>query len=233
GYLREEPVGAVGEFSLRGGILDVFSPAHEAPHRIEFFGDEVESIREFDPDTQRSVGRARESMIVPMRELSVRREEFMSWAEAAERYWSDERFRRDLRSRLAHAERGETFPGWEYLLPITRSLTASAFDYFKDAVLVIDEPAAIENRAAELYRYFEDRFAQANDTGELSLPPDKLFLTSDELRARFESITRIELRLLGRDAAATDEQFRIESLLTSPAGVFESAALQPIPPTPD
>src|SRR5262249_46489672 len=100
-------------------------------------------------------------------------------------------------------------------------------------VLVIDEPAAIENRAAELYRYFEDRFAQANDTGELSLPPDKLFLTPDELRARFESTTRIELRLLGRDAAATDEQFRIESLLTSPAGVFESAALQPIPPTRD
>ena len=209
GYVRQEPVGAVGEFSLRGGILDVFSPAHDTPHRIEFFGDAVESIREFDPDTQRSVGRASESTIVPMRELSVRREEFMSWAEAAERYFEDDRFRRDLRARLAHADRGEPFPGWEYLIPLTRPLTSSAFDYFKDAVLVIDEPVEIEKRAADLYRYLSERYSLADDSGELALPPEKLFLIAEELRARFDAATRIELRLLGRDAAATDEQFTI------------------------
>ncbi|MEK6323330.1 MAG: transcription-repair coupling factor [Acidobacteriota bacterium] len=235
GYVRQEPVGSVGEFSLRGGILDVFSPAHDAPHRIEFFGDSVESIREFDPDTQRSVGRASESTIVPMRELSVRREEFMSWAEAAERHWEDERFRRDLRARLAHAERGEPFPGWEYLIPLTRPLTSSAFDYFKDAVLVIDEPVEIEKRASDLYRYLGDRFALADDAGELSLPPDKLFLTVEELRSRFEAATRIELRLLGRDAAATDDQFSTASFqLASPESASFStftslASRQPAP----
>jgi len=207
GYVREEPVASVGEFSLRGGILDVFSPAHDAPHRIEFFGDAVESIREFDPDTQRSIGRATESILVPMRELSVRREEFMTWSDEAERHWDDDRFRRDLRARVAHAERGEPFPGWEYLIPLTRPLTSSAFDYFSDAILVIDEPVEIEKRASDLYRYLADRFAQADDAGELALPPDKLFLTVEELRARFDDATRIELRLLGRDAAATDEQF--------------------------
>ncbi|HKP85644.1 MAG TPA: transcription-repair coupling factor, partial [Blastocatellia bacterium] len=212
GYVREEPVGAVGEFSLRGGILDVFSPAHDAPHRIEFFGDTVDSVREFDADTQRSVGRANETIIVPMRELSVRREEFMSWGEAARSHWTGELYGRDLRARLAHAERGEPFPGWEYLLPLTRPLQSSAFDYFKDAVLVIDEPAEIEKRAGELYRYLADRFSQAEDAGELALPPEKLFLTADELRARFDSQARVELRLLGRAAAATDEQFRIEAL---------------------
>jgi transcription-repair coupling factor (superfamily II helicase) len=212
GYVREEPVGAVGEFSLRGGILDVFSPAHDSPHRIEFFGDTVDSIREFDADTQRSVGRATESLIVPMRELSVRREEFMAWADEAERHWEDERFRRDRRARLAHAERGEPFPGWEYLLPLTRPLGSTAFDYLKDAVVVIDEPAEIEKRANDLYTYLADRYSQADDAGELALPPEKLFLTADELREKFNSVTRIELRLLGRVAAATDEQFRIESL---------------------
>lgn len=209
GYVRQEPVGSVGEFSLRGGILDVFSPAHDAPHRIEFFGDSVESIREFDPDTQRSVGRASESIIVPMRELAVRREEFMTWAEAAEGNWSDDRFRRDLRARIAHAERGEPFPGWEYLIPLTRPLTSSAFEYFKDAVLVIDEPVEIEKRATDLYRYFADRFAQADDAGDLALSPEKLFLAGEELRTRFEEALRIEFRLLGRDAAATDEQFAL------------------------
>ncbi|HKQ04571.1 MAG TPA: transcription-repair coupling factor [Blastocatellia bacterium] len=217
GYVRQEPVGAVGEFSLRGGILDLFSPAHDAPHRIEFFGDTVDSIREFDADSQRSVGRVAETLIVPMRELAVRRQEFMQWADEAERHWEGDRFRRDLRARLGFAARGEAFPGWEYLLPLTRPMTSSVFDYIKDAVLVIDEPAEIDKRASELLGYLDERFAQADDAGELALEPAKLFLTGEELRARFDQATRIEMRLLGRAAAATDERFRIDALTINDA----------------
>ncbi len=212
GYVRQEPVGAVGEFSLRGGILDIFSPAHDAPHRIEFFGDTVDSIREFDPDSQRSTARRNETNIVPMRELTVRRQEFIEWAEAARKVWSDERYRRDLRLRLAHAERGEAFEGWEYLLPLTRPLAASAFDYFTDALLVIDEPTDVERRATELYKNLRERFAQADEVGEIALAPDKLFLTVEELREKFAAQPRLELRLLGRDAATTDERFRIDGI---------------------
>ena len=210
GYVRAEPVGAVGEFSLRGGILDVFSPAHETPHRIEFFGDSVESIREFDPDSQRSVGVASESSIVPMRELSIRREEFLEWSDRAREHFADDRFRHDLRSRLAHAERGESFPGWEYLLPLTRPFKASGFDYFKDSILVIDEPVEIEKRASELYSRMARRWAQADEAGEMALPPEALFLSIEELRRNLESARRIELRLLGRAAAVVDDQFRLE-----------------------
>jgi transcription-repair coupling factor (superfamily II helicase) len=212
GYLREEPVSSVGEFSLRGGILDVFSPAEDAPHRLEFFGDTVDSVREFDPDTQRSTRRVTGSLIPPMRELSVRREEFIAWADAAAKRWTEEIFRRDLRARLAHAERGEPFPGWEHLIPLSRPLHSSAFDYFKDAVFVIDEPADMEKTASEFYGHLEARFAEAEEGGELALPPDMLFVSPDELRARFEAGGRIELRLLGRTAAAVDERFRIDAL---------------------
>jgi transcription-repair coupling factor (superfamily II helicase) len=213
GYVRQEPVGEAGEFSLRGGILDLFSPAHESPHRIEFDGDTVDSIREFDPDTQRSVDRISETSIVPMRELTVKREELMKWAETAREHWGDERFRRDLRQKLAHAERGETFPGWEFLLPLTRPLTASAFDYFKGALWVIAEPSEIEQQAAGLFKYLGDRFAQADEAGDLVLAPERLFLTPGELRERFENANRVELRLLGREAASTDEQFRLSGTL--------------------
>ncbi|HJQ67449.1 MAG TPA: transcription-repair coupling factor [Blastocatellia bacterium] len=231
GYVRQEPVAAVGEFSLRGGILDVFSPAHDAPHRIEFFGDTVDSIREFDPDTQRSVGRVTESLIAPMRELAVRREEFIEWADRARAHWSDERFRRDLRARIAHAERGEPFPGWEYLIPLTRRLDWSAFDYLKDSVFVVDEPSDIERRAADLYGRLEQRYSQADDAGELALPPAALFLTADELRARFDSVTRVELRLLGLAAAVTDEQFRVDALtLSSPVEQIGSLIDNNAPP---
>ena len=98
------------------------------------------------------------------------------------------------------------------MIPLTRPLDWSAFDYLKDAVFVIDEPSEIEKRAADLYSRLEDRYSQADDAGELALAPDALFLTPDELRARFDSVARVELRLLGLAAAVTDEQFRIEAL---------------------
>jgi transcription-repair coupling factor (superfamily II helicase) len=227
GYLRQEPVAAVGEFSLRGGILDVFSPTSETPHRIEFFGDTVESIRAFDPDTQRSVGRLSESRIVPMRELAVRREELMNWAEAAAKTWSDEKYRRDLRARVAFAERGEPFAGSDHLIPLTRPLTSSAFDYVDDAVIVIDEPSDIEAAAAGLYDHLSARFAEADDAGELALPPEKLFLTVEELRARFNSAPRIELRLLGKEAAVVDDRIRLEAHANERAAAPDSGETEP------
>ena len=56
GYRHAEAVELPGEFSRRGGILDVYSPDAEAPYRVEFFGDEIDSIRQFAPETQRSLG---------------------------------------------------------------------------------------------------------------------------------------------------------------------------------
>lgn len=215
GYVRQEPVGAVGEFSLRGGILDVFSPAHEAPHRIEFFGDTVDSLREFDPDSQRSTTRLQSSLILPMREVQVRREDFLAWADAARERWSDEKYARDLRARIAHAERGESFPGWEFLLPLTTKLSASAFDYLTGAVFVIDEPVEIERRVTELYRGLRERFAAADEAGEVALQPFDLFLSPDELRERFEASPRVDLRLLGRAAASVDQSFGVDSLMLS------------------
>src|SRR5204863_7270725 len=83
GYVREDPIAAVGEFSLRGGILDVWPPGYDAPVRIEFFGDTVDSIREFDPETQLSTAQLTEIEIAPMRELIVRPANFREWARRA------------------------------------------------------------------------------------------------------------------------------------------------------
>ncbi|MCA1614356.1 MAG: hypothetical protein LC800_09520, partial [Acidobacteria bacterium] len=113
GYRREDPVGAVGEFSLRGGILDVWSPGHDAPVRVEFFGDTVESIREFDAETQLSTGQLKEIEVVPMREYAVGRDDFRLWAVGARERFADERFAHALKDRTDFADEGETFAGWE------------------------------------------------------------------------------------------------------------------------
>src|ERR1044072_4898809 len=98
---------------MRGGILDVWSPGQARPVRIEFFGDDVDSIRSFDPETQLSVDQLKSVELVPVRELTVRNADFQHWAEAARARWSDPRYSRALRDRTEFADEGESFAGWE------------------------------------------------------------------------------------------------------------------------
>ncbi|HRH45922.1 MAG TPA: hypothetical protein PKY82_30040, partial [Pyrinomonadaceae bacterium] len=116
GYVREEPLKNIGEFSVRGGIVDVWSPDAENPVRIEFFGDTVDSIREFDADTQLSIGQLKEVSLAPMREFSATPQDLKDWAFFAKDRFADEKFARNLKDRTQFAEEGETFNGWEFLI---------------------------------------------------------------------------------------------------------------------
>jgi transcription-repair coupling factor (superfamily II helicase) len=212
GYVREDPIGAVGEFSLRGGILDVWSPGHERPVRVEFFGDTVDSIREFDPETQLSVAQLQRIEIVPMREYAVGADDFRLWAELARERWADERYARALRDRTVHADEGETFAGWEWLVSLVHSTPASAFDYLqRETVFVADEPAALETFLGNTYETLRARYQEMESADEIALSPEELYLTAEELRAAVGGVPRVELRTLGRAAAATDERFAGEA----------------------
>jgi len=211
GYVREDPVGAVGEFSMRGGILDVWSPGEAAPVRVEFFGDTVDSIRRFNPETQLSIEQLQSTEVVPMRELAVGRDDFRLWAEFARERWSGGAHERALRDRTAHADEGETFPGWEWLISLVVTSDATVFDYLRDAVLVVDEPAAVEQYLGQSFETVAARYAENEAAGEIGLRPEELYLTAEELRHGLEGATRVELRALGRAAAAVDERFTGEA----------------------
>ncbi|MDQ6653926.1 MAG: transcription-repair coupling factor [Acidobacteriota bacterium] len=211
GYMREDPVGAVGEFSMRGGILDVWSPGQERPARIEFFGDEIDSIRMFDPETQLSTGQLSTIEIVPMREVVVRNQDFSEWAAAARQRWSDERYKRALRDRTVFADEGEGFSGWEWLMPIIRERSGSIFDYLHDAVLIVDEPSTVELHLGEVYQTLADRYAETDAADDIALKPEELYLPPEELRARIDERQRIELRVLGRAAAEVDQSVVLDS----------------------
>ncbi|MGI9108143.1 MAG: transcription-repair coupling factor [Pyrinomonadaceae bacterium] len=212
GYVREDPIGAVGEYSLRGGILDVWSPGRESPVRVEFFGDTVDSIREFDPETQLSIAQRQAVEIVPMREYAVGADDFRLWAELARERFSEDRYGRALKDRTVHADEGETFAGWEWLIPLVHDTKASAFDYLQqETVLVVDEPAALETFLGNTYETLSARYLEMESADEIALRPDELYLTAEELRAGLERVPRVELRTLGRAAAMTDEQFAGEA----------------------
>jgi transcription-repair coupling factor (superfamily II helicase) len=196
---------------MRGGILDVWPPGCDAPVRIEFFGDTVDSIREFDPETQLSTTQLQQVEIAPMRELIVRASDFREWASHARMRWRDERFTRSLRDRTVYADEGESFPGWEWLISLGRENSSSAFDYLNDAVLVIDEPVAVENYLSTSFQTLADRFAENDAADDLGLRAEELYLTAEELRGQIDALQRVEMRALGRTTAKLDQELALDA----------------------
>jgi transcription-repair coupling factor (superfamily II helicase) len=133
GYERRDPVEMVGEYSIRGGILDVFSPEQTQPVRIEFFGDEIESIRRYDPESQRSIHKLNECVLQPLTE-----------------------FQRS-RALLQELGDGEAFPGWELLVPTVRPRTGSLVDFFDNPLILIDEPELTSAAADRLWTRLDFR----------------------------------------------------------------------------
>jgi transcription-repair coupling factor (superfamily II helicase) len=166
GYERRDPVEMVGEYSIRGGILDVFSPEQTQPVRIEFFGDEIESIRRYDPESQRSIHKLNECVLQPLTEFQKSRE------------------------LLAKLGDGETFPGWELLVPTVRPRTGSLVDFFDNPLILIDEPELTSAAADRLWT-------------RLDLRPESSTLTWEEFSGIAAGKDILELRQL--DLAEPDK----------------------------
>ncbi len=211
GYVREDPIAAIGEFSIRGGILDVWPPGRDAPARIEFFGDTVDSIREFDPETQLSTVQLSEIEIPPMRELAVGAQDFRDWAMLARMRWAGSRFARSLRDRTDFADEGEDFPGWEWLISLNHDNSAGVFEFLQDTVLIADEPVAVESYLSTAFQTVAERYAETDAADDLGLSPQELYLTAEELRAGIDAMQRIELRTLGRTVAKIDQEIALDA----------------------
>lgn len=223
GYVREDPIFGPGQFSIRGGIIDIWSPDAETPVRVEFFGDTVDSIRSFDADTQLSVEQLKSVAIAPMREFATTPQDLKDWAFFANERFGQPKFARTLRDRTDFAKEGETFSGWEFLLPMVKPLTASIFDHLTDYVFVIDEPASIEHSLTTLYERLVTTHAAITDAGDVGLDIEELFLEPETLRTKLEGVARIEARSLGRTSAATDEEFQVSEGNSTTLFLFPTA----------
>jgi transcription-repair coupling factor (superfamily II helicase) len=176
GYSHVSQVMSPGEYSVRGGLIDLFPMGSALPYRLDLFGDEIETIRTFDADTQRSLYPVREVRLLPGREFPMddaARTAFRSrWRERFEGDPSRSVVYKDIGSGIASA-------GIEYYLPLFFEQTATLFDYLPEAAtlaLVGDIDAAIKRFWSDTQSRY--RFLKA-DRERPILPPDELFL-SDE-----------------------------------------------------
>ncbi len=195
GYEKREPVEMVGEYSLRGGIFDVFPAEAPKPVRVEFFGDEVESIRQFDVESQRSVLKVSSTTLLPLTEYPRSRALLRQLAEAAER------------AELELSNPGEVFPGWEFLVPLVRPRSQNLFSLNTDALIVLDEPQAIASAADRLWQ----RLTHPDRPSPVE--PEKNFIGWEELQATFGERTQISFQelevVLGDGNEAAGHRFQI------------------------
>ncbi len=204
GYERRDPVEMPGEYSIRGGILDVFSPEEAQPVRVEFFGDEIESIRRFDPESQRSIHKLNECVLHPLTEFQRSRPLL---AELAERLREAGVRGRDL------PPPGETFPGWELLAAAVRPRPSSILDFLEKPLIVIDEPDLTQAAADRLWtRLGESSSAAAVD-------PASAMLAWDEFHDLAAGRGILELRHLDLDEASAQGE-DVHHLSTRPSMAF-------------
>ncbi len=126
GYLRAETVGEPGEYALRGSIVDVFPPGEELPLRLDFFGDELESIRRFDPLTQRSSGTTDSLLLKPVNEVILEPESIERFRAGYLRAFGAVRGADPLYEAVSA---GRLHPGMEHWLPLFHQRLDTLFDY--------------------------------------------------------------------------------------------------------
>ena len=206
GYTKVDVVEMPGQVTLRGGILDVYSPETDRPVRIDFFGDEIESIRKFDPETQRSSSPLDDALLLPLTETPV-----------------TEKLLAAINARLTRAgtagaaiEGGEEpiellthvstrtgeatiFPGWEFFAPVAGAnlnlldlLSASSPTAPR---VFIEEPAMVKNQGERWWNKVEQRHDRSG-IGNLVRPED-IYLSPWDLDDRLHKYSGIELDQLG------------------------------------
>ena len=189
GYEVEDVVEVPGQMSKRGGIVDVFSPFSELPVRIEFFGNQIESMRCFDPESQRSSGPISSLTVTPVREFVMPSRGMNSTlnldgcaAELKQRFETD----------LVKLQEGQWFAGAEFYFPLFN--TGSVFDYLgSNALLVLDDPEGIELVVTRLNAETEELRVTKTERGELPRGFPAPYLAWEQLESQMEVRHRLTM----------------------------------------
>ena len=200
GYTKTDVVEMPGEYAIRGGILDVYPPEADRPLRVEFFGDEVESIRKFDPGTQRSSTAVDEIQLLPLTDTPVRDETLaaINARLSGERLVGSEH---DIEEAILSTGVA-VFPGWELYTPVAGPGN-SIFDLLPNSAVLLSEPAAIKS---ELDRWWErvNSSHERSGVGNLVRPED-LFTDPDAFWNKLGDLSAADLEQLGITSFETEE----------------------------
>jgi transcription-repair coupling factor (superfamily II helicase) len=209
GYVASSTVEDVGTYSIRGGIIDIYSPANAQPYRIELLGDTIESIRLFDPSTQISTGSANSVEVLPAREVLYSDENRQLVAKSISAAAEGRNVsREELQDILRSVSKAQPFYGIDFLLPYFYSKLDSPIDYFTSPIDVwVYDPLEIARISDALFDQLKSSHAEAKGQ-TLRIDYKSLYLTHEEWQASLPKDAAIAHvnRVHILDAATNDDR---------------------------
>lgn len=217
GYSHVTLVEDYGEYSVRGGIIDIFSPMYPDPLRIELAGDTVDSIRFFSPDTQRTTGSLNEAVILPAREAVLEKSRIPETLLRV-RQMVDETGLSQARADefIDRIRREGVFPGIEGLLPLIYDSLDSFFDYVPQGALWLSaDPGDIEKAALFAEDQAIRNFVTASADERLCVKPEAVYLKWDTARAGLEERLGLTFRLIAPASVEPAETPALKTVMFS------------------
>jgi len=219
GYQSVSQVMEPGEFAVRGGIIDLFPMGQSVPFRLDLFGDELDTIRTFDPGSQRSGPALPQVELLPAREYPMNEQAINQFRQAFRA-----RFSGDPQQTVIYRDvsQGINPAGIEYYLPLFFQKTESVFDYLPENTSWVLEPET-DPGIHSFHQEVQDRYLQlSHDIERPILSPDEIFLSPDEFLRNLDKYSRIELRPLLTDTGQ-------QGLATIGSLVFEAQVPPALP----
>jgi transcription-repair coupling factor (superfamily II helicase) len=197
GYAAADVVEMPGQYATRGGILDVYSPESDRPVRVEFFGDEIESMRKFDPASQRSSNPVDEVVLLPLTETPVN-EELLGAINAR---LSGKRIEgtTEALEQAARESGAGVFPGWEFYAPVAGA-DRTVFGMLPDAKVILDEPELLRKELDKTWSRIAELHEQSG-VGNLVRPED-LYLVPEKWVETTNRLAGVDLEYLAIETGA-------------------------------
>ncbi len=192
GFKRTDLVYEVGDFAVRGGLVDLYPPGEESPVRLDFFGDTVESIRWFDAHSQRSEDTLDSVRVLPLCLFPCGAREARSLADLMVGGLSELDMGPEALEILESLRNRGSFPGWENYLPLLASGTVDLAGLLNDALVLTVDPPALESEVAHHAGRLRVDFEARRAHRKLALPPEDLEIPEDRVR---EILEGAEVRL--------------------------------------
>jgi len=210
GYIRRPQVEGVAQFSVRGGIIDLFPPGENAPVRIEFWDDEIDSMSYFDPETQRRTDPIRELRITPAAEVlfpsqAVLREEITRFLEQ-----KGKNIAKSLEMDLTRLDGGVELSNIDKYMGLAYPKPASVFDHIRDGVVFVSEYAALKENARAVWTQHTEDLKMLFEEGELCKGLDRFCLELGELQSKWEQFSTVYLDTFAR----SNPELRLKKLIT-------------------
>jgi len=222
GYRCVDTVYEHGEFAVRGALIDLYPMGSALPYRIDLFDDEIETLRTFDPENQRSIEKVDSVRLLPAREFPLRKESVTGF-----RARFRERFDVDFRRCPVYQDlsTGITPAGIEYYLPLFFDETSTLFDYLPDDTQVFSLPG-IEQAAEHFWKDVRNRYEERRvDPERPLLPPAELFMPVEDCFARLKLWPRIVASQEDVETGIGRERFPASPL---PELAIEARASEPL-----